>query len=194
MRSLPFECVRLADIRACRLWEICENLHRAELTVLERDGLVAEWVELTGENFGATCAENKGRGRPQSGVNNASRQLDIERTDVQRALKVASLSPEAQDKAREAGLDDNRSALLEAAKKPTAEGLCNNFYRHPEEAVLPPTGNIQAARQEIWGYPVRERQNERDLRVAIPKVSSERLFCSEEGYFSISRTRAKRRY
>ena len=29
--------------------EISENLHRAELTALERDKLVAEWVELTGE-------------------------------------------------------------------------------------------------------------------------------------------------
>jgi ParB family chromosome partitioning protein len=97
---------------------------------LERDGLVAEWVELVGENIGATCAENKGRGRPQSDVNDASRQIGIERTDVQRALKVASLSPEAQDAAREVGLDDNRSALLKARKQPTPEAQVEALGDH----------------------------------------------------------------
>jgi hypothetical protein len=28
------------------MWEISENLHRAELTVLERDTQVARWIEL----------------------------------------------------------------------------------------------------------------------------------------------------
>jgi hypothetical protein len=31
----------------CELQEIAENLHRAELTVLERDVQVARWIELT---------------------------------------------------------------------------------------------------------------------------------------------------
>ena len=70
---------------------------------------MAEWVELTGDQSAQLALiESKradGRGhRHQSGVNDASRQLGIERTDVQRALKVASLSPEAQDVARSAGL------------------------------------------------------------------------------------------
>jgi ParB/RepB/Spo0J family partition protein len=30
-----------------RLWEIAENLHRAELTKLERDENIAEWVKIT---------------------------------------------------------------------------------------------------------------------------------------------------
>ena len=36
--------------------------------------------------------------------------------DVSRAAKVASLTDEAKEAAREVGLDDNRSALLEAAR------------------------------------------------------------------------------
>ena len=40
---------RIPTSSGCRLIEISENLHRAELTALERDKLVAEWVELTGE-------------------------------------------------------------------------------------------------------------------------------------------------
>ena len=35
---------------------------------------------------------------------------------VQRAVKVASLAPEAKEAAKEVGLDDNQSALLAAAK------------------------------------------------------------------------------
>lgn len=121
------------DIMACRLWEISENLHRAELTALEHDKLVAEWVELTGgvseqnvQKLSSRGRENEGR--PESGISLAARQLPVEgktddakRMNVVRALKVASLSPEAQDEAVEVGLDDNRSALLEAAKEETPE-------------------------------------------------------------------------
>lgn len=96
-------------------WEISENLHRAELTALERDGLVAEWVELTGEVSTQHVSKPQG-GRPEDGIRRASRDLGLNREDVRRATKVASLSPEAQDVAREVGLDDNRTALLEARK------------------------------------------------------------------------------
>ena len=101
--------------------EISENLHRAELTALERDKLVAEWVELTGDVSGQNDQKPQG-GRPEGGISLAARQLPVDgktdnakRLNVSRSLKVASLSPEAQDAARESGLDDNRSALLEAA-------------------------------------------------------------------------------
>lgn len=131
------------DIRACRLWEISENLHRAELTALERDRMVAEWVELVGEKTAQDAQFSQagpGRGKKE-GLSEASRQLGIERTDVHRALKVASLSPEAQETARQAGLDDNRSALLEAARQPTPEGQVNALVqralRKTERKPLP---------------------------------------------------------
>ena len=37
------------DETACRMWEISENLHRAELPHMERDKLVAEWCRLVGK-------------------------------------------------------------------------------------------------------------------------------------------------
>jgi K+-transporting ATPase c subunit len=40
----------------------------------------------------------------------------VDKDDAHRAVKVASLSPEAKEAAKEVGLDDNRSALLQAAK------------------------------------------------------------------------------
>ena len=37
-----------------RLWEIAENLHRADLTALERSEMIAEWVRLTGRGVPPT--------------------------------------------------------------------------------------------------------------------------------------------
>lgn len=107
-----------------RRWEIAENLHRSELTVLQRDEHVAEWIRLTEEcsRISPQVAEKinqpKGRGRPKGGVEAVVRELGIDSDDARRAVKVASLSDEAKEVAREVHLDDNRSALLEAAKEP----------------------------------------------------------------------------
>ena len=75
--------------------------HRAELPQMERDRLVAEWCRLVGKPI-SSQVETK-RGRPESGINEASRQLGLERNDVHRAIKVASITPEAQQAAHEVG-------------------------------------------------------------------------------------------
>lgn len=97
-----------------RKWEIAENLHRAELTKLDRDVMVAEWIKLT--EVSVQFAQ-KGNGRPESGISAASRELGIERSDASRAVSVAAISDEAKDAAREYGLDDNRTALLQVARE-----------------------------------------------------------------------------
>jgi ParB family chromosome partitioning protein len=118
----------LDDVDA-ELSEIAENLHRAELTVLQRDEQVARWIELTAVKEDLPDSESKpvqpaqvsgGRGN-KGGLSDAARELGIERTDAHRAIKVAALSPEAKAAAVETGLDDNRSALLEAAKEKEPE-------------------------------------------------------------------------
>jgi hypothetical protein len=55
-------------------------------------------------------------GRPESGNKLTARKLNIPEQTVRRAYQTASLAPEAQRAAEETGLDNNRSALLEAAK------------------------------------------------------------------------------
>lgn len=113
--------VELDDVDRER-WEIAENLHRSELTALERDGHIARWIELTDAKRISSQVDTKSwRGRPASGVNAAARDLGIEKKDAHRAVKVASLSDEAKQAAVDAGLDDNRSALLAAAKHPEAD-------------------------------------------------------------------------
>jgi ParB family transcriptional regulator, chromosome partitioning protein len=102
-----------------RLWEIAENLHRAELTALERAEHIDQWIRLKGESgAGESCnqAEDKlgqvgsvceldraaqtaqvpargGRGR-EGGVRAAARELGISRTEARRAVhRVHRIAP-----------------------------------------------------------------------------------------------------
>ena len=74
---------------------------------MERDRLVAEWERLVGrEDKIAQLAQfskvGAGRGN-KGGESEAARQLGLDRDDVRRASKVASLSQEAQQAAHEVG-------------------------------------------------------------------------------------------
>lgn len=117
------------DLVHARLWEISENLHRAELTALERDEHVAEWIRLANEKTKldgvssqvGTKLSKRGRtgeGRPESGVRAASRELGIDKDDAHRAVKVAGLSDAAKKEARKVGLDDNWSSPSQPQKRP----------------------------------------------------------------------------
>jgi ParB-like chromosome segregation protein Spo0J len=117
------------DETEARLWEIAENLHRAELKALERAEHLAEWLRLTaarqaGESGKpaqlAQLSATGGRGR-EGGASAATRALGVSRREGQRALKIAALDPAAKAVARELDLDDNQSALLAAAGKGDAD-------------------------------------------------------------------------
>jgi ParB/RepB/Spo0J family partition protein len=117
------------DVEA-RLWTISENLHRNELNALDRAKQIAEWIRLTEEKGGqpepvssvATAIEVSSQvatkpqgGRPESGVRAAARDLGVGKDEAHRAVKIAGITPEAEEAAREAGLDRNQSALLKVA-------------------------------------------------------------------------------
>jgi ParB family chromosome partitioning protein len=95
--------------------------------VQERADHVAEWIRLTEERKEEKLVQDapksktetnpKGSGRPESGINAATRELGIERTEAQRAMKIASIPQEARDAADEAGLNTQK-ARLEIAKAP----------------------------------------------------------------------------
>jgi ParB-like chromosome segregation protein Spo0J len=105
-----------------RLWEISENLHRADLSKLERDEQIAEWIEITERLASQSATPKTGKGGHQpGGVNAAARELGIDKDDAHRAIKVAGLTEEAKEAARDAGLDNNRSALLAVAKEDGAK-------------------------------------------------------------------------
>lgn len=125
-----------------RLWEIAENLHRADLTAIERAEHVAEWVRLSEETVIPaqvgpklpTKANPRGAGRPESGVNAAVRELGIARTQAQRSVKIAAIPSEAKEAAKAAGIDDNQSALLRVASEPSPAAQLAAIKREQEKA------------------------------------------------------------
>jgi ParB-like chromosome segregation protein Spo0J len=117
------------DERHARLWQISENLHRADLTVLERDEQIAEWLRLIADKGAVSgqVVQKTRSGRPEGGLSRAARRLPVpgsseeaRRKLVERAIRVDSISPEAKAAATSIGLANNQAALLAVAKEPTA--------------------------------------------------------------------------
>lgn len=136
-----------------RLWEIAENLHRADLSVLERSEHVAEWIRLAEEVSGATCTTKPGSGRgTKGGIRAAERELGIEHTAAVRSTKIAGLSDEAKDAARDTGLDRKQSALLTAAKAETPTEQVAEIHRlaeaKPVKPAPAPLNDIET--EEMW--------------------------------------------
>jgi ParB/RepB/Spo0J family partition protein len=135
--AIEIEC---SDVDA-KLWEIAENLHRAELTKLQHDEQLAMWIKLTENKLAQSAPVISGGRGHTGGARAASRDLGIDRDAASRAIKVASLSDEAKDAAREHGLDDNRSAMLEAAREtePAAQvaKLVGRANRPPVQTSAP---------------------------------------------------------
>ena len=106
------------DIEA-RMWTISENLHRAELTEVQRSQQIAEFVQLAEEKRAAGITVQVGQklpGRPEGGISAASRDLNMTRHEVRRAQTIAALPETTLAAAEDLGLDDNQSALLAAAR------------------------------------------------------------------------------
>jgi hypothetical protein len=170
----PVRIVDFDDVDA-ELWRLSENLHRAELTKLEYDKQVVRYAELlkakqAGETVApiqppakvpppegvlrqvdAKPAYKDVGGRPAGGHRQAARELNIPEAAVRRAYQTASLSPEAQEAALETGLDDNRSALLEAAKvnNPKAQAaIIRGIAERKTLAAEPSISEIAAAPQQ----------------------------------------------
>jgi hypothetical protein len=142
-----------------RLWEIAENLHRAELTALERAEHISLWIRLRGERgegrshdqaddklgqVGPVSELHKaaqavpppaggGRGR-EGGVRAAARELGISRTDARRAVhRVHRIAPAVREALRDMPeIADNGAeldALAALPAEPQAAAVCRGQER-----------------------------------------------------------------
>lgn len=100
------------DEADARLWEIAENLHRADLSPVERAEHIEEWRRLTAERVSNSDTLN--RQPHEAGVSKVARDLGVSRASVVNAAKIASLPQETRDQAREERWPATR--LLQAAK------------------------------------------------------------------------------
>lgn len=169
MEVVPVYCMteNSADVR---LWEISENLHRAELTALERDEQIAEWLRLSEAKEVSSQAGTKPQGgRPESGTRAASRAIGVSKSTAHRAVQVDALSPEAKQAAVDLGLDDNRSALLKAAKETTPEAQVSRLKLAAE-----PLNDFEAKEKQVarlmaaWNSASPEARDEFMSRIDTP--------------------------
>jgi ParB-like chromosome segregation protein Spo0J len=168
----PVRIVDFDDVEA-QLWRLSENLHRAELTRLEYDQQVVRYAELVKIKLaGETSAQpvQTPRAEPvrQAGAHYGkpvaervssrfvARELNIPEQTVRRAYQTASLSPEAQEAAIETGLDDNRSALLEAAKERTPEAQTATIRRLAEQKTAPAEAISESPKRSAPVPPLRD--------------------------------------
>ena len=143
------------DAHEAKLWTIAENLHRKDLSKMERAKLNVEWLEEVAKEVGHVLSQvatkrarshksqgvgkGAGGGRKQSGARGAARKVNISKDQAVRSQKIAGLSEAAQAVARDLGLENNQRALLAAAAQPTPDG---------EVASLKRDAEIMAKRQE----------------------------------------------
>jgi hypothetical protein len=100
-----------------RIWQLMENLYRADLTALQRAEHVAELVQAVLQDAeGAQLAPRGGQQPHDRGIKKAAKELGFTRDEVRRSLNIAGISEEAKIKAKDLGLDDNQSALLKIAE------------------------------------------------------------------------------
>jgi ParB/RepB/Spo0J family partition protein len=128
--SVRADVLKCSDVEA-RRWEIDENLNRHRLTAIEEAEHIAERMRTFAnedDESGQKDGKPKQGGRPQGAISKAAGKLRLKgktqkarRKEIERGLKVASIAPEAKAAAKEAGLHDNRAALLEIADEDTTE-------------------------------------------------------------------------
>jgi ParB-like chromosome segregation protein Spo0J len=132
-------CMHIAGgTTAARLWEISENLDRAELTVLEESELITEWLELTEEAGKEVSAQNgqKGKGgRPKGGISDAARNLpgkgthSAKRHKIARAAKIAAIDADVKREIVDAKFADSTIKLGAIASKPDKEAQLKELQR-----------------------------------------------------------------
>ncbi len=166
------------DARQRRMWELSENLHRAELTALQRDEHIAEWDILSG----SPPPPGEGREFPspsKPSVKATARALGVDPKEVREARRVAALPPEVKQEAKRLGLDRNHSALAAAAKEPTPDAQINALRR-------------KAASKSVSG----DQEMTPDRRVStavrsVEKLSNEELLRFHEWLVSYMNDRRK---
>lgn len=159
--------------RQRRMWEISENLHRSELSALERAEQIAEWIRLASEadeDADAISSQLGTKpGRPEGGVNAAARNLGIAKTEAHRAADIAAMDPDAKKEAERLSLSRNQDALADAARHATKE----QQIRALREAAAK-----RAARQQMSAS---EKRIEAGVN-AVKRLSAEELEVFDDWY------------
>ena len=142
----PYAPKMQGNDRQALMVEIAENLHRAELTALERSEHIAAWIKLIEEDpqasgeaeEGSGGLDKKVSGRPKGGRSAAARKIGISEADARRSERIAALPDEAKAEAKELGLDNNQVALLKATRAGDPVSALRDHATLANEVQSPP--------------------------------------------------------
>ena len=116
------------------LWGLAENLHRAELTAIQRSEFIKEWEKLLKERPHGARVAHPGGSQPHDKGNSATaKALGTSRDEVRRAKAIAGISPKAKAVARAEGLGNNQSALLKVAKEKSKKAQIRKVHQLARE-------------------------------------------------------------
>jgi hypothetical protein len=105
-----------ADDRRARMAKIAENLHRAELTELERSSQIDEWLKLAAADAGdkprqvAQISPARGGRGNRGGRSEAAREIGLSREAARQAQTIAALPVEAKIAAQDLSLSARRQS------------------------------------------------------------------------------------
>ena len=127
-----------------KLWAIAENLHRADLTGMQRTILRGQWVRLRAEKIKqeqdrirTSGGPKSVLGRPGEGITAAARELGIAPNTAKRSVRIAEqLSPQAQAAAVRLGLTGDINALDQAARSVSGDNQViwlENYVKRQDE-------------------------------------------------------------
>ena len=131
--------------------EIIENLHRADLTPVERDEWRAALVKICEEEEAQRivrqvgAVSEGGRGK-KGGVREAAREIGKPEATVRRAVKTAGIA-EAAKAALKAAHKDTQSARLEVAEETTPEAQIAKAREIAEKKRTQPPARTTASQQ-----------------------------------------------
>lgn len=123
------------------LWEIDENLIRAELTEMERARSLARRKEIyeikhpeTRQHVAGAEAKHGRATEKISFADDAAAKIGKTGRAIRNSTRIGErLTPEAEDAAKTLGLDDNQSALLAAASRETPDAQVAELRRKADE-------------------------------------------------------------
>ena len=166
------ECIiRECDEIDARLWEIAENLHRSELTVLERSEQINEWRQLVKER----CRTVRHLQPAAAGVRETAKELGVSKDMVSRSKAIAGLSDEAKAAAKEHGLENATTKLAGAAKQETPEAQVHYLKNaKPQSPADRPLNDFEAREKQVatlmsaWNRASPEARQEFMARIDTP--------------------------
>lgn len=149
------DCDVFDDEIKAEKWEISENLHRADLTDLERGKQEARWIELTDLQkeqtapFESSRADGKGH-NPEGGIAAAARELGIDQTSARRSMAIAAIPDAVAEQVVEMDLANSKMALVQigkAAQKATKEAARTGAS--PEQVIVAAKSAAEAELEKV---------------------------------------------